>query len=92
MTLRKEVRSSTMCLQTDVGLTSGSHSSVCQTHGKMRYEYKICLQTLRERDHSEYLDVDGKLIHKLILRTVLKLWTGFMWLTIGNVDEILLTW
>jgi hypothetical protein len=35
--------------------------------GEMRNEYKICLQSLKGRDHSEHLDVDGKMILKWIL-------------------------
>jgi hypothetical protein len=45
--------------------------------GEMRNAYKILVGNLNEKDHSENLGVDGKIVLEWILR---KVWVGFIWL------------
>jgi hypothetical protein len=46
-------------------------------------------ENLKERDHSENLGADGRIISEWILRECEKLWTGFIGLRIGGSDGIL---
>jgi hypothetical protein len=47
---------------------------------------KFWLESLKGRDHSEDLDVDGSIILKCILRKeCLGVWIEFIWLRIGTV-------
>jgi len=51
--------------------------------GDRRGAYKIWWDNLRERDHLEDLDVDGRLIFKWIFRKWNgEVWTGFLWIRI----------
>jgi hypothetical protein len=45
---------------------------------------------LKERDHLEDLDVDGRMILKLILKkSVSNVWAGLIWLGIGTSGRLL---
>jgi hypothetical protein len=44
---------------------------------------------LRERDHLEDLEVDGRIILKCIFKTWGGAWTGFMWLRVGTGGGLL---
>ena len=47
-------------------------------------------ESLKERDHLEYLDIDGKIILKSILKKYNgSMWTGSIWLRTGTSDSIL---
>jgi hypothetical protein len=51
---------------------------------------KFWPENLKEEDHSEDLDVDGRIILKWILGKLGgKLWTGFIWLRLGFSDGLL---
>jgi hypothetical protein len=51
---------------------------------------KFSSKNLREREHSEDLGVDGRIILEWILRKYGgKLWTGCIWLRIGTSDWLL---
>jgi len=53
---------------------------------------KFWLENLKGRDHSEDLDVDGRVILQWILQKYGgKLWTGFMWLKIKTSGGLLCT-
>jgi hypothetical protein len=52
----------------------------------MGNSYRILVQSLKERDRSEYLGVNGRIIFKLIFGS---LWIGFIWLRIGSRDDLL---
>jgi hypothetical protein len=45
----------------------------------------VWLESLKGRDHSKDLGVDGQVILKCTLRKLgERVWTGFIWLTIGT--------
>jgi hypothetical protein len=46
--------------------------------GEKRGVYRVLLGTLRERDHSEDLGVDGSKIIDWILKKELRSWTGLI--------------
>jgi len=59
----------------------------------MRNAYKILSEILKGKDHSEELDVDGKVILWWILgKSGGKVWTGCFWLSIGTSAGLLWTW
>jgi hypothetical protein len=43
-------------------------SGECSTHAELRNRYKVLLESLQGRHHSEDLVVDGSIISKCILR------------------------
>jgi hypothetical protein len=48
---------------------------------------------MRERDHLENSDVDGRIIYRWIFRKcVVGLWTELMWFRIGTVGWHLCMW
>jgi hypothetical protein len=50
----------------------------------------FCLGSLKGRDHSENLGIDGRIILKQILSKYGgRVWTGFSWLRIGTCDRLL---
>jgi hypothetical protein len=58
--------------------------------GEMRNAYKIWLESLKGRDHSEVLGVDGRIILKWTLdKYVWRMWIGFMWFKIGTDEKLL---
>jgi hypothetical protein len=61
----------------------------CSTYGQRRDAYRICSGNLRERDHSEDLDV----YRRIIIKWIFKKWdgaqTGFIWLRIGTGGGLL---
>jgi hypothetical protein len=51
---------------------------------------KVWLESLKGRDNSEDVGVDGRIILKWALRTYVGMvWSGFIWLRIGNDGELL---
>jgi hypothetical protein len=42
------------------------------------------LENLKGRDHSEDLNVDGKILERISGRVGRKVWTGYIWLRIGT--------
>ena len=47
-------------------------------------------ESLKERDHLEYLDVDGKTILKSILKKYdWSVWTGLIWLRTGTSGSLM---
>jgi hypothetical protein len=58
----------------------------------MRNEYKIIDAKLKGKDHLEDLDIDGRMILKLILQIQAAIiWTGFIWLRIGTIGILFRT-
>jgi hypothetical protein len=56
----------------------------------MRIYTQFWSENLKERDHSEGLVVDWKIILEQILgKYVGKVWTGFIWLRIGTSGGVL---
>jgi hypothetical protein len=56
----------------------------CSTRGRdEKCIQKFSLETLRWRDYSEDLDVDGKISEWILGKQCGKLWTGLIWLRIG---------
>jgi hypothetical protein len=56
---------------------------------EMRNAYKILVGKFRKRP-LERLGIDGKIILKLICQKwVVEVWTGFCWLKIGSIDDLL---
>jgi hypothetical protein len=54
-------------------------------HGEISNTYKILVEEVKGRGHSEDLGVDGRIILDLILEKLFgKLWTGFICLRIGT--------
>jgi hypothetical protein len=57
----------------------------CSIMGEMRNAYKILVAKPEGKNHSEDLDVDGRVILKWIFGTYgLGVCTGFIWLRIGT--------
>jgi hypothetical protein len=51
---------------------------------------RFCSESLKGRDHSENLGVDGMIILEWILQKYDgNLWTGFIWLRIGTSGGLL---
>jgi hypothetical protein len=51
---------------------------------------KLWLESLKGREHSEDLGVDGRIISKLILgKQDWEMWAGFIWLRILTGDGML---
>jgi hypothetical protein len=51
--------------------------------------YKVLVESLKERDHSEDRGVDGRMGSELILRILAgSVWSGFGWLRIGTGDGL----
>jgi hypothetical protein len=58
--------------------------------GEMRNAYNILVGNMKERDLSEDLSVDGKIILECMLEKYSgMLWTGFIWLRIGTSGGVL---
>jgi hypothetical protein len=52
--------------------------------------YKILVEILKERDHSEDRSIDGKMGSECILgRMARGVWSGFNWLRIGTGGGLL---
>jgi hypothetical protein len=48
------------------------------------------LENLKGRDHSEDLDIDGRIKLELILgKQGVTVWTGFIWLKIGTSGAVM---
>jgi hypothetical protein len=60
---------------------------------EIRNAYKILVEKpARKRDHSEDLDVDGRIILECILgKQVRNVWIEFTWLRIGTIGGFLRT-
>jgi hypothetical protein len=57
---------------------------------EMRNAYIILVEILKERDHSEDVGVDGKIILESILgKRGGKLWTECIWFTTGTSGRLL---
>jgi hypothetical protein len=57
--------------------------------GETRNAHTILVGKPEGKRHSEELGVDGRIILKWILRKLgWKLWTGFIWLRIGNSGKV----
>jgi hypothetical protein len=48
--------------------------------GDRRGAYRVLVKDLRERDHLEDIDLDGKVILNLSSRSGMGAWTGLIWL------------
>jgi hypothetical protein len=60
--------------------------------GETRMRTQFWLESLKGRDHSEYLSVDGRIILKLISgKKHRRVWIRFIWLRIGTGEGILRT-
>jgi hypothetical protein len=58
--------------------------------GEMKIHTKFWSENLKGRDHSEDLGVDGRIMMKCMLgKQDEKVWTGFIWLKVGIVGELL---
>jgi hypothetical protein len=58
-------------------------SGACRTHGRDEKFVVFWLENLKGRDHSEDMDIDGRIILGWVLRKQGgKVWTGFVWLRI----------
>jgi hypothetical protein len=58
--------------------------------GDMRNTYKILVRKSEGENHSEELDVDGKIILEWILgKQDGRVWTGCIWLRIGAIARLL---
>jgi hypothetical protein len=55
----------------------------------LRNANNILVRKPEGRDHSEDLDVDGKIIEWIFRKWVGKLWTGYMWLRRGTWGGLL---
>lgn len=45
---------------------------------------KQCLENLQERENLEDLDIDERIILKLLLKIGMRVWTRLMWLSIWS--------
>jgi hypothetical protein len=60
-------------------------SRACSTNGERKGLYRVLVGNLREGDHLEDPDIDGRIILRWIFRRWdLEAWTGSMWLRIGT--------
>jgi hypothetical protein len=50
---------------------------------------KLASQSLKDRDHSEDLDADGKMLESILEKYVGKMWTEFMWFRIETSGGLL---
>jgi hypothetical protein len=50
---------------------------------------KLWSENLKGRGHSEDLDVNGKILERILGRQVGKVWTGHIWLRIRTRDKVL---
>jgi len=57
--------------------------------GERRGAYTVLWGNLRERNHSEDPNADGRLIIKWIFKKWDGAWTGLMWLRIGTCGWLL---
>jgi hypothetical protein len=57
--------------------------------GYMINDYNIFIESLKEREHSRELSVDGRVILKLFLKQGDRMWTGFSCLRIATGGELL---
>jgi hypothetical protein len=71
-------------------MTMDKMGRFCGTNGGEEKYTGFWWGKVRERDHLEDADVDGRVIIKWILiKSACKTWTGFIWLRIRTIGELL---
>jgi hypothetical protein len=65
-------------------------SGACSTNGRYEIYVQFWLENLKGRNHSEDHVIDGRIILEWMLRKEdEKMWTGCMWLRVGNNGGLL---